>query len=268
MLILKSKIKNLLKYLGIIKLKEFDSYKKALQFCEKRTKGSYEANFLSKYRFEKFSNLLKKGLNINDFKWTNIYLFSISFYMYKNKGNYPRILDFGGGCGESIFLSKQIFGKEVISKSWIIESPQTVKESKLWNFSKNLKFDSDIFNVLKNNTFDIFFTSGTIQYLEDPLLILKTIAKSQIPLVALTRNNFSKKKKIYSQESYLSANGVGVHLKKYGNPKVFFPNSSLDKEEIIKLFFDNGYQMIIDNYALSGKYGDDNYGGDLVFFKS
>ena len=50
--------------------------------------------------------------------------------MQRNNGNLPRILDFGGACGELILTFGQILGEEIITNSWIVESKQHAKESK------------------------------------------------------------------------------------------------------------------------------------------
>ncbi len=262
----KQKIKKVLKYFGDKRIKYFKSYNDALIYCENKNKGSYESKLLSKYRFEKSNNFLKNEIDFNVFPWINTFMTSLALYMNKNEGKFPSIIDFGGGCGESFYLVKNIFGEKNLSNSWIIESNANVEESLNWPLTSLLKYSSNLEEVIESNKINFFFSSGTIQYLEDPLIPLKIVAKSRIPLVSLTRNNFSLKKSICAQVSLLSCNGLGTHLKKYGDPKIYYPNSSVKKENLINIFINAGYKLVLDHKSKSGVYGAYNYGGDLIFY--
>ena len=75
-----SKIKSLFKEIFKVGHKEFDSYNEALEYCNQKTKGSYQSKLLSKYRFEKCSNFLKRWfslakININ-------FKFIIFYYLF------------------------------------------------------------------------------------------------------------------------------------------------------------------------------------------
>ena len=87
--------------------------------------------------------------------------------MKKNNGKCPKIIDLGSGCEESIIMLQDIFGKEILSNSWIIETPQQVKESKNWKFASNLNFNADIQQVLNSNDFDIFFHRDVFNILKN-----------------------------------------------------------------------------------------------------
>ncbi len=133
---------------------------------------------------------------------------------------------------------------------------------------KKIQYVSDLSQVIEENNVDIFFTSGTIQYLPDPYAPLEKIAVSEVPIVALTRNNFSCVPKIVSQRSSLSENGAGRHFEKYGNPYIYYPNTELNKSTIIGMFVNGGYEIVIDTSGnTSGVYGKDNFSGDIVMVK-
>ena len=156
----------------------------------------------------------------------------------------------------------------VYKKSWVIESPRMVEESRRWDSFNSIMFSSSLETVISQNQIDIFFSSGTIQSLPLPLVPLVSVAKLGIPLVALTRNNFSAKSKVVAQRSTLSMNGTGAHIKNYGNPAIYYPNTSIVKSELINIFSSNGYNVILDTSGTSsGVYGNECYSGDLVFMK-
>ncbi len=152
-------LKKLIRDLSKKKFKEFSSYHEAMEFCESKTKGAYESKIFCKYRFESTENFLYTGGNILDSQKIQTFLFGILYFMKKNNGKCPKIIDYGGACGLSIKLLEEVFGEEIYSNSWIIESPQQVKESREWRFSSKLQFISDLNKVIKSNSIDIFFSS-------------------------------------------------------------------------------------------------------------
>jgi putative methyltransferase (TIGR04325 family) len=245
---------------------EFANYSDAFDFCRQKTDGCYESSMLCKYRFEKFSNFLRDGGNLFSSPSATVLLFSVSLYLKNNQSIVPRLIDYGGACGESINLLAKIFGDDILKTSWICESSQQVKESHNWDFANQMQFSSDLDSVLKEVNIDIFFTSGTIQSLPDPYEALEAVAHAKVPIVALTRNNFSFKPTIVAQRSTLSINGTGQHIERYGNPAMYYPNTSVLKSKIIETFTTQGYEVIVDTSGTaSGVYGENNYSGDLVF---
>ena len=247
---------------------EFETYDVAFDYCCQKTGDCYESSLLSQYRFEKFSNFLKDNGNLFSSPSANLLLFSISLFLRKEGAGVPRLIDLGGACGESIVLLSKIFGEEIFMNSWVCESPAQVRESKNWEFAKKIQYVSDLSRVVKENNVDIFFTSGTIQYLPDPYAPLEKISDSEVPIVALTRNNFSHVPKIVSQRSSLSANGSGRHFEKYGNPYIYYPNTELNKSKVIGIFVSRGYEIVIDTSGnTSGVYGNNTFSGDIVMVK-
>ena len=246
--------------------KTFSTYEEALRFCEVRTKGAYESILLSNYRFKKTNNYINSGGNLLVAPSVPILMFAINYYLKKENSKPPEFIDFGGACGETLILLSKIFSSEIYKKSWIIESPQMVKESKSWEFVKRIKYSSNLKEIIHNNNIDIFFTSGCIQCLKNPYEIISQVAESNIPIVALTRNNFSSKKEIRAQMSYLSENGIGPHLTEYENKAIYYPITSIKKSRVIDLFLKNGYSILIGSkkeYKLKNSSQED----DLIFSK-
>lgn len=248
--------------------KQFSSFKNAYEYCNQKTNGVYESELICRYRFQKLNNFLKENGNLlNNPGMTNL-LFSINYYLKNFDEECPALIDFGGACGESLLILEKIFGKEITSKSYIIESPQQVKESRNWNYSSRLNFSYDIKNILENKNLSIFFSSGTIQYLEDPFKMVSQVAKSSIKVASFTRNNFALNNKIYIQKSYLSENGTGKHIKEFEDIPMYYPNRSILKKELIDIFIKNNFKIIVDSEENNGVFGKENYGGDLIFAKN
>ena len=248
------------------KNKTFSTYEEALKYCEAKTEGAYESVILSNYRFRKTNIFLNSGGSLLSAPSMPLLLFAINYYLKKANSKTPELIDFGGACGENLILLNKIFSNEIFEKSWIIESPQMVKESKNWEFAKNIKFTSNLSEIISKNNIDIFFTSGCIQYLKNPFKILSQVAESNISLVVLTRNNFSSNTEIRAQISYLSENGIGPHLSEYENNKIYYPNTSIKKRKVIDLFIKNGYSILVG----SRKEYELNYSNqeeDLIFSK-
>jgi hypothetical protein len=175
------------------------------------------------------------------------------------------LIDFGGACGESVFLLSKIFGDQIFKTAFVCESAQQVRESSNWSCVSQINFIEDLGAALAR-PIDLFFTSGTIQSLPNPYDPLNAVAKAGVPIVALTRNNFSLNPTIVAQQSMLSANGTGAHLSEYGNPVMFYPNQSIDKHKLITIFRDHNYSLLLDTAGTtSGVYGSDCFSGDLVF---
>ena len=247
---------------------EFETYEDALEYCSQKRDDCYESSLLSQYRFEKFSDFLKDSGNLFDSPSANVLLFSISMFLRKEGARIPYLIDFGGACGESVILLSKIFGEEIFLNSWVCESLAQVRESQNWEFAKKIQYVSELSPVIEEKNVDIFFTSGTIQYLPDPYAPLEKVADSDIPIVALTRNNFSLNTKIVVQRSSLSSNGPGQHNEKYGNPYIYYPNTSVEKTKVMNIFLSRGYEILIDTSGTaSGIYGSENFSGDIVMIK-
>ena len=247
---------------------EFETYDDAFEYCRQKTSDCYESSLLSRYRCEKFANFLKNDGNLFSSPSANLLLVSISLFLRKEGARVPQLIDLGGACGESIILLSKIFGEEMFLTSWVCESPVQVGESQDWEFAKKLQYISELSHVVEKRNVDIFFTSGTIQYLPDPYAPLQKVAESGIPIVALTRNNFSLRTKIVAQRSRLSDNGAGKHIERYGNPTIYYPNTSIEKTMVMNIFLSRDYEVLIDTSGTaSGIYGSENFSGDIVFAK-
>lgn len=257
------KIKNkfILKTLPNVK-----TFKEADLYCKNRSNLGYQSELLCKYRFDKLDEYIKNyGLPLFS-ESSNLLIYCLAYYLKKKKGKCPKIIDFGGACGENILYLSSILGNDIFKSAWIIETRAQVNFSHKYNYSKRINFSHDLKKILLENNIDIFFSSCALNYTESPYKILSMIKDYKVPMVCLTRNNFSTNPKPFVQVSNLSDNGFGEHIEKYGNPKIWYPSQSLSEEKI-KNIFSSGYDLFLDKSV--NKSGiinkNKNYAKDLIF---
>ena len=258
---LKSKLKSQ-------KNKEFNSFEQAEIFCKSKNKNCYETEDFCKYRFAKLQNYLNKYKNYSNVSSSTESLFyAILLFQINNPGKIPNIIDFGGACGENIILLSTIFGEEIFKTSWILESPTHSKTSKLFEFSRNIQFASNLEDLLNRKKIDIFYTSCAIHYLKDPYFPLKLVARKKIPIICLTRNNFSINPKYYAQVSNISSSGAGEHLKNFKDREIWLPTASINESKVKDIFKKWNYKLKIERKGVeSGIISKkDGYSLDLCF---
>ena len=242
------------------------NFKEAYSYCNKKNTLGYEFDFLCRYRFEKLEKHIKNNKGLIIPQSIDLLLYCIAYSLKKNKGITPKIVDYGGACGENILFLKSIFGNDILKSSFVIETKAQANESKKWNYSKKINFSNDLKKVLEENKIDIFFSSCSLNYIENPYKILSMIKNYKIPMICLTRNNFSKEPKSFIQASNLADNGFGEHIKEYGNPKIWYPCQSLNETKIKKIF-NSEYKLMLN--ASINKTGiikkDESYAKDLIF---
>ncbi len=259
---------NIKKLTSLFKYKKFNSYNEALEYSNYKYKDAYNSIELCKYRFSQTNEYLKDRKVQFDYSPHYYLLFGINYYLRSINNRCPNIIDFGGGTGASIFFLKLLFGDLIFSKSWIIESKGMVEESKKWEFASNLQYFSEMRSVLNANKIDIFFSSGTIQCLEDPLEPIEIISELNIPIIILVTNNFSDNPEILVQKSKLFKNSFPLKTNNFQNKNIYYPNTQVKKEKIIQIFIDKGYNLILDVPVVKGTYGRSSYGSEMIFIKS
>ena len=247
--------------------RSFETYDKCLDYCIKRSPDAYESKLLCAYRFEKLQHLLKeRGV---DALFSNPLVKGLQHAILLHNKYIPdnkiRMIDFGGGCGESMLYLKSILGPEDID-GFIIESEEHAKQSRNWAMTDRLKYSSRLDEILESQDSTLFFTSGAIQYLENPYTPLIKAIKSEVPIISLSRNNFSKSERVIAQHTKLSAHGIGDHFTNTHDASIYIPNTPLNLSKVECLFSEGEYRCVLKNLdSLSGVYGESNYGGDLAF---
>jgi putative methyltransferase (TIGR04325 family) len=150
------------------------------------------------------------------------------------------VLDLGGGAGYHYFITKKIFPC-LISKWTIIENKTMVHLCKSAIISKNLLFQ----NSLKTNfKVDIFFSSCTINYLNNPISTLRKISKINCKYFYFTRMPLAAHNYIeYDQYALLSDNGPLANCMEK-DKIVKFTNKIIPIKVFEKIFTTKNFKVI------------------------
>lgn len=116
---------------------------------------------------------------------------------------------------------------------------------------------------------DIFYTSGTLQYLQEPYQVFEEAAKSAYLGLALARNCFADREIISVQESRLHDNGAGGLPEGFPNNRIAYPHRTISEPMIGAIAAACGFKLVSRLPNESGvPAGHDGYGADLVFLKT
>ena len=214
--------------------KEFTSFQETKDFCNSVTKDSYANKDLNNYRLQRFKLNFENLHTIPQPSFKTL-IESVSFYLNHYK-TFPKILDLGGGYGDGFLYLRNIFKDTDINYS-IIEQKEVVELSKNIDFkcksNHNINFYNSINLALEKNDYDLLFSSGTIQYLENPYNILDRINSTNLKMIGLTRNSFSKNTKYISQMSDLSSNAAGIVPQNFKNHILVYPHTTIEEEKLL-----------------------------------
>jgi putative methyltransferase (TIGR04325 family) len=114
-----------------------------------------------------------------------------------------RVLDFGGGCGGHAAMLREL-SRRRIDRYVVIETPQMIASAKASGLN-GVHFAETV----PDEPFDIAFSSGTLQYVDDPLAALATIVDVGAPTLLLARNMFSDRVRYFRQSTTLFEHGAG-----------------------------------------------------------
>ncbi len=103
-----------------------------------------------------------------------------------SENNKLEVLDFGGALGSSFYQNKDFLN---LSKTkWVVvEQDRFVKLGNSKIADKNLKFESSIENAFNSYQINFVLISSTLQYLDDPYLILQSISSFKPKYIFLDR---------------------------------------------------------------------------------
>lgn len=165
----------------------------------------------------------------------------------------PSVTDFGGATGDLGADFLQAFPK----------ATYTVVETETM---ANLMHDKSAvqFATTVPVSCDIFYSSGTLQYLDDPLSVLAAGLESARRFVALVRNSFSEREIFQVQVSKLFDNGVGPIPTGFSNRNISYPHRTLKESAVVALAASKGFRCISRLEETSGALGE-SYGRQLVF---
>jgi putative methyltransferase (TIGR04325 family) len=91
---------------------------------------------------------------------------------------------------------------------------------------------------------DIFFSSGTLQFIENPLQILSAAFASARRSVVLARNSFAEQDIYRVQRSTLFQNGSGSIPAGYNNYVVTYPHRTIREAAVIEMARTHGFRCV------------------------
>ena len=253
--------------------KKFSSFQKAQEFCNTITKDNYANNDLNNFRLKRFKLNFENLHNISQpsFKFL---IEIISLYLNRYK-TFPKILDLGGGFGDGFLYLRSLFKDTHITYS-IVEQKEVVELSKNIDFKCKFNHTIDFFNsiniALEKNNYDLLFSSGTLQSLEDPYAILKKFNSTNIKMIGLTRNSFSKNTEYISQVSLLYSNGSGIVPQNFKNRIIVYPHTTIEEEKLLKTL--NKFKINFTNSSVEPGYSNivgtfkDCYPKDILLIRN
>jgi putative methyltransferase (TIGR04325 family) len=116
---------------------------------------------------------------------------------------------------------------------------------------------------------DLFFSSGTLQYVERPMEVLASAFASARSAVVLTRNSFCDEDLFRVQRSKLFANGSGPIPQGYQDAIVSYPHRTINERAVQEVAKVKGFRCVSSVEEQSGvlPYRGKVYGRQLVFLR-
>ena len=213
--------------------------------------GSYAADYVNRFRVMRGAGYIPDG----SFLRANI--LAIAARSCDKTG--MEITDLGGSTGE---LGADLLLRYPHSHYTVVENETLVEL-----MTKERLRSEIFFSTTLPETCDIFYTSGTLQYLEDPMDTLGRGFKSARHAAILRRNNFSEIEKFDIQTSRLHHNGAGPVPANFPDQEISYPRRTLVEAQIVSLARSEGFELVA---GLSGDdgAGEGNYGKQLVFWRN
>jgi putative methyltransferase (TIGR04325 family) len=122
----------------------------------------------------------------------SIGLLSSLFYVALSSFGKVSVLDFGGSFGTSYFQNKEFLTLFNQCKWGVVEQSQFFNKGKTNFKDETLDFYLTIDECIKGISPNVFFASGSIQYIKDPLNLLMKINDSNIKFLIFDRISFSE----------------------------------------------------------------------------
>ncbi|MBY5783754.1 hypothetical protein HFN62_08350 [Rhizobium leguminosarum] len=167
-------------------------------------------------------------------------------------------VDFGGSAGESC----SVLHRKFPAMSFVvIETPAMVKAAA--KLRPLIAFSSEL-----PDRIDIFYSSGTFQYLEDPYALWKHGLSKTTGYAFLARNTFSETEQFRVQHSMLFNNGAGPIPEGFKDVVVRYPHRTISERRLIDIASGAGFELVNriadrDGGLIQGAKG--MYGADLLF---
>jgi putative methyltransferase (TIGR04325 family) len=143
------------------------------------------------------------------------------------------ITDFGGSTGD---LGLDFLAAFPSSSYTVVETPTMVA---LMSGRSAVTFVTS-----PPHECDVFFSSGTLQYLPHPMEVLALAFAAAKSAVVLTRNSFCDEDIFRVQRSKLFDNGSGPIPKGYRNITISYPHRTINERVVRELAKDRGFRCV------------------------
>ena len=212
--------------------------------------GSYEAEIVNRFRLDRSLGRQPDGSLLR-----NTVLGLVTSLLQK-----PDLLvtDLGGGTGDLGADLRLIYPQATYT---VVENPTLV--GLVRGELRGVLFSATIPPVC-----DIFFSSSTLQYLDDPEGVLRAGIATARHAVVLVRNCFSDRVRFGVQKSPLFDNGIGPIPRGWKNQEISYPHRTLIEREVIATVEAQGFTCLANLEEHSGAAVLDSYGRQLVFWRS
>jgi putative methyltransferase (TIGR04325 family) len=213
--------------------------------------GSYDDVLVNEFRVARSANYQSDGTLLPS---NPLYLTALGL-----KKPDISVVDFGGATGE---LGREFQSRFPGSSFTVVETPTLVA---MMRDKTSIQYVTSL-----PASFDIFFSSGTLQYVEMPLDVLAAGFSSAAYAVILTRNSFSKEKIYRSQTTRLFENGMGPIPANFTDRGISYPHQTIDEGDVVKIAERNGFRLAMRVDESSGAFAYRNrvYGKELVFVRA
>jgi putative methyltransferase (TIGR04325 family) len=154
--------------------------------------------------------------------------------------NELRVIDFGGACGAHYFIAKALFGNRVSLHWHVVETSGMVRKGMELENGELRFFDNLTTARQEIGHVDLVFSSGALQYVEDPYKILKDLVECEARCIFLTRLALTTKEQalICIQESRFSENGPGALPKGMHDELARYPITAASRDSVEKILSD------------------------------
>lgn len=169
-----------------------------------------------------------------------------------------RFVDFGGSAGEICAVLQRRF------PAW---SFTVIETNAMATASQALRPSISFLDEMPDE-FDVFYSSGTLQYLRNPEDIWRQALSRTTRFAYLARNAFSERKRFTVQTSRLFDNGAGPVPEGFVDIPISYPHQTLSEATLTKIANKMGFDVVARiadrNGGVIGASGK-VYGADLLF---
>lgn len=169
------------------------------------------------------------------------------------------VTDFGGSCGE---LGRDFIARWPGAAYTVVETGAMVRA--IAGASEPVRHVTEI-----PESCDIFYSGGTLQYVDDPLAIMAQAFRTARRAVVLTRNSFCTTQLFRVQKSRMFENGGGPIPSGFKDQDVSYPHRTIRESDIQGMASARGFVCVARLEESSGvyRYQGKVYGRQLVFVK-